>query len=228
MIVSWQTALVNLRDVKPILPQIFWSISTLNSDASIPRISFKTLPSTMKLLESFQSALSMSRFKCNIHWLSFTTFWVTQLGAEMVEIVTGATFPLAAREEVISAATFAPLEWREHQKIPSSLPKDELQFAQIMAPHMLPLALPLAIQWWLDLISPQWLQSIAHKKLSITHKNVLNTSNFQLPTALLLSISVSSTKTSEGNDGVQALIQWQNADPITADYVILRWYPWFY
>jgi len=71
---------------------------------------------------------------------------VTQLGAEIVQRVTCVPFPLA---------TFAPVEWREHQKMPSSLPKDELQMAQIMAPHMFPLASTLAIQWWLDLISPQ-------------------------------------------------------------------------
>ena len=80
---------------------------------------------------------------------------MTQLGAEMVRGVTCVPFPLAEREEVLTCATFAPVEWREHRKMPSSLPKDELQMAQIMAPHMFPLASTLAIQRWLDLISPQ-------------------------------------------------------------------------
>jgi hypothetical protein len=75
---------------------------------------------------------------------------------------------LAALEEVVSAANFAPVEWCEYQKIPSSLPKDELHIAHIIAPQMLPPAPPLSILWWLDLILPQWLQPIAQKEFSIT------------------------------------------------------------
>jgi len=108
--------------------QCFWSTSTLNSDASVPRISFKTLSSTRKLLDSFQSALSMSQVKCNICCLFFIIFWVTQLSAEMVEVASDTIFPLAALEEVLSAPTFALVYWHEHQKIPL-LPKDELQIA---------------------------------------------------------------------------------------------------
>jgi hypothetical protein len=65
--------------------------------------------------------------------------------------------------------------------LPSSLPKDELHIAQIMAPKMFPPTPPLAIQWWLDLILPQWLQSIAHKEFSITNNSLLVPGIFNFP-----------------------------------------------
>ncbi len=48
-------------------------------------------------------------------------------------------------------------------------------------PKMFPPTPQLAIQWWLDLILPQWLQSIAHKEFSITNNSLLVPGIFNFP-----------------------------------------------
>jgi len=76
MIVSRQTALWNLQEVKPSFLHILRSISTQNNEESMPRLIFKTYPPQWKLspLECLEHRKKPSSFpKDELHIAKITT-----------------------------------------------------------------------------------------------------------------------------------------------------------
>ncbi len=99
----------------------------------MPRIYFKTLSLTIKLLGFFQSAESIIVFSSSCHCLSLAALLAT-LGILRDGIQSAF---LLEKEEEATTAELTAVECLEHQKIPSSFPKDELHIAQIIMPQIL-------------------------------------------------------------------------------------------
>jgi hypothetical protein len=99
-------------------------MSTLNNDASKPRICFRTLSSTIKFVGDFQSATSTA---CLIKP------WVVRSRVVRVVVVPDFFFPEVSAGDLHGEI---PSECDLHRKIPSSFPKEELQMAHIALPQI--------------------------------------------------------------------------------------------